>query len=151
MQLGKSVLFSLANELYSKSETSNVDSDNLGYSQGEHDRIKLFVLLVNFGAVRSFSHEEQDWEQECRALDQATEKEIKFSVVALLRKSGSEELCNEFQQLYRLQRVHELDIGTLISALTGAVENDKDGRLLILVDEYDQPIREGLLTLIPKY
>lgn len=151
MQLGKSVLFSLANEMYSKSETSNVDSDNLGYSPGEDDRNKWFVLRVNFGAVRRLSHEEQDWEQECRALDQETEKEIKFSVVALLRKSGSEELCNEFQLFSNLQRVHELDIGTLISALTRAVENVRDGRLLILVDEYDQPIREGLLTLIPKH
>ena len=147
MQLGKSILFSLANELFSRNENSNVDSD-LGYSPGEDDRNKWYVLRINFGVVRSFSSE-GDWEQQCKALDKSTESEIKGGVIDLLNTCGNEELYDYFfERISGIQRVENQNIGTLISNLACSI-NAVCGRLLILVDEYDQPIREGLLRLIP--
>lgn len=46
--------------------------------------------------------------------------------------------------------ISQLALGTLIDNLSTAVQLSQ-GRLLILVDEYDQPVREGLLRLIPNH
>ncbi|KAL3906092.1 MAG: hypothetical protein SGARI_004158, partial [Bacillariaceae sp.] len=146
MQLGKSVLFSLANEVYSRNEKSNVDSD-LGYSPGEGDRNTWYVLRVNFGAVCTDDGEE-DWELRCKALDKEAASEIRLSVIGLLNTTGNEELFCFFKQFSDNKSVGDLTIGTLINILTRSV-NKACGRLLVLVDEYDQPIREGLLSLIP--
>ena len=148
MQLGKSILFSLANEVYSRNEKSNVDS-GLGYSPGEGDRNKWYVLRVNFGAVCTYAGEE-DWELRCKALDKEAANEIRLSVIGLLNTIGNEELFGFFKQFSENKSVGDLTIGTLINILTRSV-NKACGRLLVLVDEYDQPIREGLLSLIPQH
>ena len=148
MQLGKSILFSLANEVFSRNERSNVDS-HLSYSPGKGDRNKWYVLRVNFGVV-SNSSGEGNWEMRCKALDEEAASEIRLSVLQLLLSSGNEELFRVFKQLSENKKVGELPIGTLIRIFTHSL-NTVCGRLLILVDEYDQPIREGILSLMPQH
>ena len=90
MQLGKTVLFSLANELFSLNENSNVDSD-LTYSPGEGDRNKWYVLRVNFGTVQGTDKScdtvwnEQEWKRRCKSIDGETMGVIKQSVLVLLK------------------------------------------------------------------
>ncbi|KAL3905427.1 MAG: hypothetical protein SGILL_009681, partial [Bacillariaceae sp.] len=48
------------------------------------------------------------------------------------------------------EKIKDQSIAQVISNLGFAVQKEK-GRLLILVDEYDQPVREGLLQLIPHH
>ena len=102
MQLGKSILFSLANEVYSRNEKSDVDSD-LDYSPGEGDRNKWYVLRVNFGAVCNYDSEE-NWELQCKALDKEAASEIRLSVIGLLNTSGNEELLSLLQSIIRKQK-----------------------------------------------
>ena len=149
MQLGKSILFSLANELYSKNQASNVDSD-LNYSPSEDDRNKWYVLRLNFGTVVSHHYPGDDWEMQCRKLDERTSCVIKMSVVHLLNKRGNEELLQQFRILSEEKKMADLYMPDVITFLTLAIQ-EVCGRLLILVDEYDQPIREGLLSLIPQH
>lgn len=117
---GKSIIFSLANnELFSRNEKSNVDSD-LSYSPGENDRNKWYILRVNFGVVRSYSSDE-DWEKQCKALDKSTESETKESAIDLLNTSGNKELHDCFERLSNNQTVGDRIIGTLISRLVRSV------------------------------
>lgn len=104
---------------------------------------------MNFGAVCTCAGEE-DWEPRCKALDKEAAGEIRSSVIALLNTIGNEELFGFFKQFSENKSVGDLAIGTLISILTRSVHKAR-GRLLVLVDEYDQPVREGLPSLIPQH
>lgn len=68
MQLGKSILFSLANKLFSRNEKSNDVDTDLCYSPGKDDRNKWYVLRVNFGIARIYTSID-DWKERCVALD----------------------------------------------------------------------------------
>ena len=104
---------------------------------------------MNFGAVRTYTGEE-DWELRCKALDKEAASVIMYSVIDLLNTIGNEELYGFFKQFSENKSVGDLTIGNLIYILTRSV-NKACGRLLVLLDEYDQPVREGLLSLIPQH
>ena len=149
MQLGKTTLFSLADELFSINKESNVDTD-LSYSVGEDDRNHWYVLRLDFGSVCPSrfenSNEEEEWVQRCKRLDDETACCIKMKVIVLL--SNNPQLEQNFQQVSLGVEIKDQSIANVIRTLGTAVQQDK-GRLLSLVDEYDQPFREGLLHLIP--
>ena len=149
MQLGKTTLFSLADELFSINKESNVDTD-LKYSVGEDDRNHWYVLRLDFGSVCPSrfenNNEEEEWVQRCKRLDHETAYCIKMKVIVLL--SNNPQLEQNFQQVSLGVEIKDQSIANVIRTLGTAVQQDK-GRLLILVDEYDQPVREGLLHLIP--
>jgi hypothetical protein len=152
MQLGKTTLFSLADELFSVNKTSNIDT-GLSYSPGDDDRNKWYVLRLSFGSVRFSADEKpsegkEEWVQICKDLDKQTKFSIKQKVILLL--SNNEQLNKSFVELALGEGIPELEIGSLMSTLSNAVLR-VNGRLLILVDEYDQPFREGLLRLIPEH
>ena len=116
MQLGKTMLFSLANELFSVNEASNVDS-NLAYSPGEEDRNKWHVLRVNFGTVsstdtsvdRDGKWNEQKWKKRCESLDMETAETIKDSVDRLLE--SNDELEKSFNRKSRGKELKEQTVG----------------------------------------
>ena len=69
-----------------------------------------------------------------------------MKVIVLL--SNNPQLKKNFQQFSLGMEIKDQSVANVIRTLGTAVQQDK-GRLLILVDEYDQPVREGLLQLIP--
>mmetsp|Transcript_6783 Transcript_6783/g.18959 ORF Transcript_6783/g.18959 Transcript_6783/m.18959 type:complete len:637 (-) Transcript_6783:946-2856(-) len=149
MQLGKTTLFSLADEVFSINKESNVDTD-LNFSPGGENRNKWYVLRLDFGAVcpaRFKKNEaEEEWVQLCRELDKQTGHSIKQRVIFLLMNNPH--LHENFKAISQGVEIKDQSIGLMIESLGNAIQFEK-GRLLILVDEYDQPVREGLLRLIP--
>eukprot|EP00980_Cylindrotheca_fusiformis_P022424 scaffold9290_cov107-Cylindrotheca_fusiformis.AAC.2 len=149
MQLGKTTLFSLAEEIFSINKESNVDTD-LKYSPGEDERNVWYVLRLDFGAVCPTSFEkkkdEEEWVQLCRLLDRQAGTCIKQDVILLLMNNPR--LHENFKTFSLGVEIKDQSMGEVIATLGNAIQLEK-GRLLILVDEYDQPVREGLLQLIP--
>jgi hypothetical protein len=147
MQLGKTALLSLADELFSVNKNSDVDMD-LSYSPGEEDRNKWFVLRLDFSAVSAgrTDDESETWEDIGRRIDEETAHHIKEKVVGLLAKNR--QLRDAFKTVSLNLNIGRAQISRLVCALTSAVEL-VDGRLLFIVDEYDLPIRDVLLRLMP--
>jgi hypothetical protein len=85
MQLGKTALLQLADELFSVNKSSNVDPD-LSYSPGDDDRNKWFVLWLDFGGIFAgrTEDEEETWEDIGKRIDETTSQTIKQKVVSLL-------------------------------------------------------------------
>ncbi len=80
MQLGKTTLLSLVEELFSVNRCSSVDPD-LNYSPGEQDRIKWFILHLDFGNVNVKSESgEERWGDIGRRIDEATLLSIILSI-----------------------------------------------------------------------
>jgi Predicted AAA-ATPase len=151
MQLGKTTLFSLANELFSVNECPNMDTELIEYSPNDDDRNKWFVLRIDFGAIcptHSERNEEEDWAALCERLDKDTGSIIKTEVLLLLL--ANPQLKTVFDTVSLGVPITEQSIIVLVTCLFKAVKAEK-GRLLILVDEYDRPVREGLLQLIPSH
>ena len=150
MQLGKTTLFSLADEIFSINKESNVDAD-LKCSPGKDHRNAWHVLRLDFGAVCPTSFEknknEEEWVQLCRLLDKQTGTFIKQKVTFLLLVHDPQ-LHEKFKTFSQGVEIKDQPMGVMIAALGNAMQLEK-GRLLILVDECDQPVREGLLQLIP--
>lgn len=113
-QLGKTTLFSLADELFSVNKTSNVDGD-LQYSPGEADRNKWFVLRLNFGVVslEIDDDEKATWEDNCRSIDKATASVIKERVIFLLR--SNRHLNENYGHVSMGVEMLDQPIGTVIS------------------------------------
>ncbi|CAB9507009.1 unknown protein [Seminavis robusta] len=149
MQLGKTTLFSLADELFSINKESNVNTD-LGYSVGEDDQNHWYILRLDFGSVCPSrfenNNEEEEWVQRCKRLDDETACCIKMKVIVLLLNNP--QLEQNFQQVSLGVEIKDESIANVIRTLGTAVQQDK-GCLLILVYEYDQPVCEDLLQLIP--
>ena len=113
---------------------------------------------MNFGGVcASGGHDvcddnpevEEEWVTTCRNLDQKAAFSIRQRIAFLLNKNA--ELKHNFEEMSGGARIWDQEIDTLVSTLHLAVKSVPNGRLLILVDEYDQPMREGLLPLIPHH
>jgi len=147
MQLGKTTLLSLADELFSVNKNSDVDSE-LSYSPGEEDRNKWFVLRLDFSAISAgrTDDESETWEDIGKRIDEETAHHIRENVLGLLAKNR--QLRDAFKTVSLNLNVGRAKISRLVSALALAVEL-VDGRLLFLIDEYDLPIRNVLLRLMP--
>ena len=155
MQLGKTTLFSLADELFSVNhECPNmVDTELIAYSPNEDDKNKWYVLRIDFGPIcathsENSNEQEEDWTALCQRLDKDTGSLIKAKVLLLLMENP--QLQTVFDTVSRGVPIAEQSVMLLVTYLYKAVKAQK-GRLLILVDEYDRPVREGLLHLIPSH
>ena len=142
MQLGKTTLLSLAEELFSVNSFSQIDSE-LQYSPGENDRNKWFVVRIDFGFIASSW--EATWEEVGTAIDQKVGGCIKLAIRQML--SQNKELQEEFSGC--LEDLDGDSVDFRIMALTTAVRH-VGGRLLFLVDEYDLPIRNAVLQFLPQ-
>ena len=120
MQLGKTTLFSLADELFSVNKTSNVDGD-LRYSPGEADRNKWFVLRLDFGVVSAEIEDDEKatWEDNCRSIDKATASAIKHKVIFLLLTN--KQLNANYERVSMGVKMLDQPIGTVIDNLSTAV------------------------------
>jgi hypothetical protein len=143
MQLGKTTLFSLAQELFSKNTTA--PDYRLEYMADEEDRNSWFVLYLDFGSVTSASSD--DWQSMGRELDDAVHRVIARAMFVLLHENA------DLKEIFTdVDKTPLLEQGTpdLVSNLATAIKALK-GSLLILVDEYDQPVREALLRFAPSH
>lgn len=141
MQLGKTTLFSLAKKLFSSNQTD--PGFVLEYMPAEADKNKWFILDLNFGSVTGA--ETVDWKKLGKKLDELTRNEIVRQMVVLLGQNNA--LNQRFESMSGTP-IHKQSTPDLVRNLASAVGLE-NGSLLILVDEYDQPVREALLRFVP--
>eukprot|EP00978_Attheya_sp_CCMP212_P036218 scaffold162707_cov45-Attheya_sp.AAC.2 len=143
MQLGKTTLLSLALELFSKNKVA--PEYRLEYMADEKDRNKWFVLYLDFGSVTSGSS--GDWQSMGHELDEGVRKVIGRAMFILLGRNA--DLKKTFTDI-DARPLHQQTTPNLVRNLAAAIQSLK-GSLLILVDEYDQPVREALLRFAPSH
>ena len=137
MQLGKTTLFSLAELLFSKDKTAPT-----GLEYDPPMKNAWYVLRVDFGGVNASFDETDTWEDVARKYDRQALDTIRGSIHDLVE--SHEEIQTNFKG-----NLDSLGANTLLERLGRAVKKvDKDATLLVLVDEYDQPIREVLLDML---
>lgn len=136
LKLGKTILLSLADELFSVNRSSNVD-DQLEYSPGEEDRNKWFVVHADFGTV-SAGHIRKDdtWRSIGERMDKAVSQLIKQMIMYLLLRNG--ELHDAFNKLsgFDVDSFHSQSVASIVGSLNVSV-NSVRGKLLFLINEYD--------------
>jgi hypothetical protein len=143
MQLGKTTLFSLAEELFSKNKVA--PNCPLRYMPVDKDKNKWFVLYLDFGSVSCGGSD--DWQVLGKELDEEARGVISRAVHRLLRENT--DLNKEFEHVDATS-IKDQTTSNLIRNLASAIGILKVS-LLILVDEYDQPVREALLRFAPRH
>jgi hypothetical protein len=139
MQLGKTSLFTLANLVFGKGEQA---PDVLEYDWLESTGQTLnssYVLRVDFGGVQADMYD--DWQAGCASYDESVRAIVQHAVERLLDDHGLGALTNDTGD--------PLKAGNLVCMLVARIAKiDKSAKLLVLVDEYDKPVREVLLDLM---
>ena len=134
MQLGKTTLLSLAEELFSVNRSSSV-VDDLEYSPGEEDRNKWFVVRVDFATVSAGRLSNDDtWESIGERMDKAASQIIKQMIMYLLLRNR--ELHDAFLKIsgFDEDSFHSQAVASIVKSLYSSV-NYVGGKLLFLVDE----------------
>lgn len=152
MQLGKTTLFSLANELLLVNECPNMDTELIEYSPNDDEKNKWFVLRIwlRCNLLHSFWKKRRRSRLGCALwrLDKDTGSIIKTDVLLLLL--ANPQLKTVFDTVSLGVPITEQSIIVLVTCLFKAVKAEK-GRFLILVVECDRPVHEGPLQLIPSH
>jgi hypothetical protein len=145
MQLGKTSLFTLAELVFSKGKQA---PDVLEYDWlvSEQTLNSSYVLRVDFGGVQADMYGD-DWKKGCASFDKSVRQVVHDAVENLMRKHHIGELTNDTDA--------PLKAGDLVRQLVARIAksniaeiNSKPAKLLVLVDEYDKPVREVLLDLM---
>jgi hypothetical protein len=138
MQLGKTTLFSLAELLFSKSSTAPA-----GLAYDPPMKNTWYVLRVDFGDVNASQDETETWEDIARKYDTSALETIRYSIEAFLQT------YEEVRNKVNMDDFRSLDGINLLRRLCLAIQAcDKTATLLVLVDEYDQPVREVVLAML---
>jgi hypothetical protein len=142
MQLGKTTLFSLVELVFSKNERC---PDGLAYKPPAELKNSCFVLRVDFGTVNADRDGTTTWEEVGRKFDKDVRIIIDQAVEEFLDANANVAL--EYRSTPVASDSHS---GHLLEKLVRAVKktDGKDAVLFILVDEYDQPMREILLDML---
>jgi hypothetical protein len=135
MQLGKTSLFTLAELVYSKRKTAPT---NLKLHLPPEEKNSSFVLRIDFGNVSAATN--SDWKFRAADFDKAARRKVEVAVERLISDHDLRPLGN----------ATEPSAGDLLDELVTRIrcENNGKPKLLVLVDEYDKPVREVLLNLI---
>ena len=141
-QMGKSTLFSLAEKVYSKTEKAP------GISTGiipDDERNARFVLRLCFLEI-SIARTTSPWQTDLARIDSALLEYIKRSVSRYLRRNP------ELQQFFTAPNDQVALAGDYLQSLSHAIEeysttNVRKEGFMVLVDEYDRPLRETLFHL----
>eukprot|EP00550_Attheya_septentrionalis_P003234 CAMPEP_0198286428 /NCGR_PEP_ID=MMETSP1449-20131203/5515_1 /TAXON_ID=420275 /ORGANISM="Attheya septentrionalis, Strain CCMP2084" /LENGTH=601 /DNA_ID=CAMNT_0043984165 /DNA_START=102 /DNA_END=1907 /DNA_ORIENTATION=+ len=139
MQMGKTTLFSLAQLVYSKASTAPT-----GLEYDCPTKNTWYVLRVDFGAVHASFDEADPWNLTARKYDSQALDTIRDAILGLVHTH--DEIEQKFDTSGNLD---ELGASRLLQRLGSAVQKvNNQAKLLVLVDEYDQPIREVLLGML---
>jgi len=143
-QMGKSTLFSLAEKVYSKTETA---PDVAAAIVLENERNAGFVLRFDFLQVSAVTMAELTWTENLKQIDLNLLEYVKECVHELLRYDAPE-LRQHF-----IEPDANATAGKYLRSLVNAVArysktNQTDEFLMVLVDEYDRPVRETLFRLL---
>jgi hypothetical protein len=100
-----------------------------------------YVLRIDFGRVEVVDYN-TDWVAECASYDESVREIVLCAVECLIREHDLGELTNETGA--------PLMAGALVRKLVAKIrtKKGKHSKLLVLVDEYDKPVREVLLDLM---
>ena len=144
-QLGKSTLLALAELVYSKTETA---PETIAVSVPAHERNSCYVIRFDFLNVFS-SENDKTWQENLKAIDSSLLGYVKECISDFL--SSNVELKPFF-----LTEAPNPVAGDYLRRLSKAVEfysNKNKAReiLMVLVDEYDQPLRETLFLLLYQF
>jgi hypothetical protein len=141
MQLGKTTLFSLVELVFSKNKHSPA---GLLYEPPADLKNSCFVLRVDFGAVNADREGTKTWEDVGRKFDKSARIKIEGAINAFL--DAHDGVAKAFRST---PVASDCNSGDLLEKLARAVETIKpDAVLFVLVDEYDQPMREILLDML---
>jgi hypothetical protein len=139
MQMGKTTLFSLAEQVYSKSLTAPT-----GLEYDCPTKNTWYVLRVDFGAVHASFDDADTWVQTARKYDSQALDSIRGAILSLV--GTHDEIERKFD---RSGSFTQLGASTLLQRLALAIAKvNKEAKLLVLVDEYDQPVREVILGML---
>lgn len=144
-QLGKSTLLALAELVYSKKQKA---PDNIATNVPPDRRNAGFVIRFDFLNVL-YGNTTQSWQKDLKNIDAALCKYVKECFSEFIKKHG------ELREHLPEQEAAPL-AGDYVRWLTMAVEayaeqNQSTEFLMVLVDEYDKPIRETLFQLLNQF
>ena len=151
-QLGKTTLLSLAELLLSNTKTAPT-----GLHSYPPDEVKnsWYVIPINLGGVGFTGGAEATWEDQAREIDKKVRKTVQRRVSIFLSKHAM--IKNHFETTLMDQTMNDMDAGDMISLLSDSIAhvhqsgcNDDKPKptLLLLIDEYDKPIRDVLFDFI---
>lgn len=153
-QLGKTTLLSLAELLLSDTEKSPVGLESYPPPSVMNS---WYVIRIDFGGVKSKRGKApvEEWEERASEADKQIRVEVSAVVSNFLdQHQGLKEIFHSILKDCGME-MQELHAGQLISFLAGAIERTSRNRddntrptLLLLVDEYDKPIREVVFDFI---
>lgn len=143
MQLGKSTFFTLAEWFFSKKETAP-PTHLLQYDPPAELKNRCYVLQLDFGAVQASRTGTASWEDVARRLDTSVHEQILLASGAFLRDHDDVK-----QALDSLSLPHPSNSGAVLEHIVAALRKvDKNAILMILLDEYDAPIREVIFDML---
>jgi hypothetical protein len=144
-QLGKTTLLSLADMLLNKTKQA---PHGIAYTPPDGVRNAWYVLRIDFGGIDSGPQE--GWESTAVFMDKGANAEIQNCITSFLDRHCDIKkiLLNKISPL----RVNDYPAGQLLNMLAQSIATatvgDQKPTLLVLVDEYDKPIRDVLFGLI---
>jgi hypothetical protein len=149
-QLGKTTLLSLADMLLNKTKTAPA---NLEYTPPDGVRNAWYVLRIDFGGIDSggSEHAQGGWESSTvEYMDKGVNNQIQHCISTFLDRHV--DIKTILLDNIRPKKVSDYSAGQLLSELAqsiiAAATDDQKPTLLVLVDEYDTPIREVLFGLM---
>lgn len=157
-QLGKTTLLSLAELMLSNTATA---PEGLKHYPCPKDKNQWYVLYMSFGSVMYTGDSklcENTWEEIARNVDHQVEELIRLEVNSLLNDhEGLRKILSE--DYLEGKRLSDVDIGLVMRSLARAIasyhkrkypQKKNTPTLLLLVDEYDKPIRQILFDFVGK-
>lgn len=145
-QLGKSTFLALAELVYSKKERA---PSNIANSIPESQRNAGYVIRFDFLKV-IFPRTDRSWQEDLRSIDSKLLIYIKHSITRYLNKNKE---LQAYYVDYDCESEGEIRAGDYLDRLSEAVTDYSEGHgtaefFVVLVDEYDHPLREILFELL---
>jgi hypothetical protein len=147
-QLGKTTLLSLADMLLNDTKQA---PRGIAYTPPEGVRNAWYVLRIDFGGIASGA--KATWEVMAEHMDKGVNMQIQYCINLFLdqdRHAGIKKIF--YAKISPGKTMNDYSAGDLLNILAQSIATFNDGApkptLLVLVDEYDKPIRDVLFGLI---
>jgi hypothetical protein len=146
-QLGKTTLLSLADLLLSNTKNA---PNGLDYTPPEGVRNSWYVLRIDFGGISDVV-DSTDWKTRAKSLDEQVRDKIRRCVTSFLKQHDT--VSNEFYEQLDKGSIKDKPAGVWIEMLAQSIadvhaKSATRPTLLVLVDEYDKPVRDVLFDRI---
>jgi hypothetical protein len=146
-QLGKTTLLSLANLLLRNKESAH---EGLNYMPPVRVKNSWYVLRIDFGGISNTTGG-TDWETNAKHLDEKVREYILRCITSFMIQH--KDAAKWFDKHIGKEKSKKKDAGVLIEMLARSIADlhaatATKPTLLILVDEYDKPVRDVLFDRI---